>query len=121
MGQPPHQLAAEFINGWKVFRTRFDEALKAPNLEEETEKQFLQFKIQLLERSKRLELITEKHWSLHGKIRSLLNNLQSLDFYRQESVIFHDNTNNTWHDIFVESQKLMAELHRKAEAEAEEG
>ena len=121
MGQPPHQLASEFINGWKIFRQQFDESLKLPNLEEEREKQFLQFKIQLLDRSKRLELITDKKWSLHGKIKALLNNLQSLDFYRQESVIFHDNSNNLWHDVFVEAQKQMAELHRQSDREAEEG
>jgi hypothetical protein len=53
-------------------------------------------------------------------VKGLLNNLQSLDYIRQESIIFHDNMNNQWHDLFIQSQKMAAIFSRQAHEEAQE-
>lgn len=120
MGPPAHQLAEEFIKGWRVLHERFDGCLKAPNLEEGTDLSFLELKVQLLGRSRIIDTVTEGEWGVHNKIKGLLNNLQSLDYIRQESIIFHDNMNNQWHDLFIQSSKMAAIFTRQAEEEAEQ-
>jgi hypothetical protein len=121
IGPPLPQQAREFIAGWRAFRERFVSGLELPSLDDETEKQFLQLKTQILSRSRVIDLVSEGEWGLHNKIKGILNNLQSLDFFRQESVIFHDNMNNQWHDVFIQASKVGAIFQHKAEEEEQEG
>ena len=120
VGPPANQLAQEFIKGWSVLHERFDGCLKLPNLDEEADLSFLELKVQLLERSRVINTITEGQWGIHNKIKGLLNNLQSLDYVRQESIIFHDNMNNQWHDLFIQGQKMAAIFSRQDQEEAQE-
>lgn len=121
IGPPLAQQAREFIAGWRAFRERFVSALELPSLDDETEKQFLQLKTQILSRSRVIELVSEGKWGLHNKVKGQLNNLQSLDFFRQESVIFHDNMNNQWHDVFIQASKVVSFFQQMAEEEEMEG
>ncbi|MCA9431548.1 MAG: hypothetical protein KC940_13635, partial [Candidatus Omnitrophica bacterium] len=94
IGPPPHHLAQEFVKGWSAFRERMEDGINAPNLDDTTENNFLNLKIQLLGRSRIIDTVTEGDWGLHGKIKGLLNLCQSLDFIRQESAIMHDSIRN---------------------------
>jgi len=121
VGPPLTQQAREFIGGWRVFRERFTAALELPSLDDETEKLFLQLKTQVVQRSRVIDLVSEGKWGLHNKVKGILNNLQSLDFFRQETVIFHDNMNNQWHDVFIQASKVAAIFQQQAEEEEQEG
>jgi len=120
VGPPAHQLVQEFINGWRVLHERFTSSLKLPSLEEELDLQFLELKTQLVQRSRVIDLVTEKAWGLHNKIKGLVNSLQSLDHFRQESIIFHDNMGNQWHDISIQASKMAAIFLQRAQEEAQE-
>ncbi|MCA9410849.1 MAG: hypothetical protein KC931_05315 [Candidatus Omnitrophica bacterium] len=117
IGPPPHHLAQEFVKGWSAFRERMEDGINAPNLDDTTENNFLNLKIQLLGRSRIIDTVTEGDWGLHGKIKGLLNLCQSLDFIRQESAIMHDSIRNQWHDLFIQVSKSISVFHEKAEAE----
>jgi hypothetical protein len=117
IGPPPHHLAQEFSKGWSAFRERIEEGIASPNLDDQAENRYLTLKVQLLHRSRIIDLATEGSWGLHGKIKGLFNTCQSLDFIRQESSIIHDSIRNQWHDLFIQVSKSIAVFQEKAEAE----
>lgn len=121
MGPPPHHLAQEYVQGWSSFRERIEEGIASPNLDDQAEARFLALKVQLLHRSRIIDLVTEGDWGLHGKVKGLLNVCQSLDYLRQESQIIHDSIRNQWHDLFIQVSKTVAVFQNKAEAEDSAG
>ncbi len=113
VGPPPHELAKEFVNMWRVMRETMEDGLKMPNLTDENENRFLMIKAEVIKKSRVIQIVTEGKWGIHEKVKGLLNTCQSLEFIRQETQIFHDSMRNQWHDSYIQASKAVAVFEKE--------
>ncbi len=113
VGPPPHEVAKEFVNMWRVLREAIEDGLKMPNLTDETETRFLLIKAEIVKKSRILQIITEGKWGIHDKAKGLLNVCQSLEYIRQETQIMHDSIRNQWHDNYIQASKSVAVFEKE--------
>ena len=105
-----HKMIIELIGLWQEFQSEMDDAVAAPQIEDELEERCMRTKTRIAQKKQQAKELLGEQFNSNSAIVKVMLGVPTLDLYTRQSPILISNLRNVWHDAFIALNQLAGTL-----------